>query len=162
MQVSLHNHVLHALHGLVEQVGVGGVGEVHVGLLARVAHQVLEFACEELLAGIDVLVCAGVIREVLANRRLAAEDLLAEKIDLVEEKNKCGLLEVFAVGNAFEEHESFLHLVLKDVSFLLAAPMVCDTYAIAVFHQHVIVSADRDEEEYDLNVVEHVDPLLTL
>ena len=47
-------------------------------------------------------------------------------------------------------------------AFMLAAATVCDTYAIAVFHQHVIISADRDKEEYDLNVVEHVDPLLTL
>jgi hypothetical protein len=36
------------------------------------------------------------------------------------------------------------------------------TYAIAVFHQHVIVSANCDKEKYDLNVVEHMDPLLTL
>ena len=112
MQVPLHNHVLHALHGFVEQIGVGRVGEVDVGLLARVAHEVLEFAREEFLAGVDVLVAAREVREVFANGRLAAHDLLAEKVDLVEEQNERRLLEVLAVGNAFEQHESFLHLVL--------------------------------------------------
>lgn len=113
MQVPLHNHVLHALHGFVEQVGVGCVGEVDVGLFARVAHEVLEFAREEFLTGVDVLVAAREVREVFANRRLAAHDLLAEEIDLVEEQDESGLFEVLAVGNAFEQHESFLHLVLK-------------------------------------------------
>jgi hypothetical protein len=116
VQVSLHNHVLHALHGFVEQVRVGGIGEVHVGLLAGVAHQVLEFAREELLASVDVFVGASIVWEVFANGRLAADDLFAEEIDLVEEKDKRGLLEVFAVGDAFEEHKSLLHLVLVEVS----------------------------------------------
>lgn len=35
------------------------------------------------------------------------------------------------------------------------------TYAIAVFHQHVVVAANCDQEENDLDVVENVDPLLT-
>lgn len=35
------------------------------------------------------------------------------------------------------------------------------TYAIAVFHQHVVVAANCDQEEHDLDVVENVDPLLT-
>lgn len=113
VQVPLHDHVLHALHRLVEQVGVGGVGKVHVSFLGRVAHEVLEFAREEFLAGLDVLVAAGVVGEVVANGRLSAHDLLAEEIDLVEEEDEGGLLEVLAVRDALEEHKGFLHLVLK-------------------------------------------------
>ena len=126
MQVPLHDHVLYTLHGFVEQVGVGRVGEVNIGLLARVTHKVLEFAREEFLASIDVLVSARVVREVFANGRLAAGDLLAEKIDLVEEKDERRLLKVFAVGNAFEQHESFLHLVLYESVFVDATAVMLD------------------------------------
>ena len=116
VQIPLHNHVLDTLHRLVQKVGVGGVGEVHVGLLARVAHEVLEFARKEILSGVDVLVRSGVVREVFPDGRLATNDLLAEQVDLVEEEDKGGLFEVLAVGDALEEHERFLHLVLEGVS----------------------------------------------
>jgi hypothetical protein len=116
VQIPLHNHVLDTLHRLVQQVGVGSVGEVHVCLLARVAHEVLEFARKEVLSGVDVLVGSVVVREVFPNGRLATDDLLAEQIDLVEEEDEGGLLEVLAVGDALKQHERFLHLVLGKVS----------------------------------------------
>jgi hypothetical protein len=37
-----------------------------------------------------------------------------------------------------------------------------DTHAIPVFYQHVVVTTDGDEEQYDLHVIEDVDPLLAL
>ena len=36
------------------------------------------------------------------------------------------------------------------------------TYAIAIFHQCLIVAADGSEEQHDLNIVEDMDPLLSL
>jgi len=36
------------------------------------------------------------------------------------------------------------------------------TYAIAIFNEYVVVATDSNQEEDDLNVIEHVDPLLTL
>jgi hypothetical protein len=36
------------------------------------------------------------------------------------------------------------------------------TYAIPVFYQHVVVSANGHEEEHDLDVVKYVNPLLPL
>ena len=130
VQVPLHNHVLDTLHRLVQKVGVGSVGEVHVGLLARVAHEVLEFARKEVLSGVDVLVASGVVGEVFPNGRLATNDLLAEQIDLVEEENKGGLLEVLAVGDALEQHERFLHLVLGSVSS--ACPQVSEWVFVSI------------------------------
>jgi hypothetical protein len=166
VQVPLHNHVLDTLHRLVQKIGVGSVGEVHVGLLARVAHEVLEFAREEILSGVDVLVGSSVVGEVFPNGRLAAGDLFAEQIDLVEEEDEGGLFEVLAVGDTLEQHERFLHLVLGRVSSrvhrLVGKSLLRSTYAIAIFHKHVVVTADCNQEKDDLNVVEHVNPLLTL
>jgi hypothetical protein len=36
------------------------------------------------------------------------------------------------------------------------------THAIPVFYQHVVVTTDGNEEQYNLHVVEDVDPLLSL
>lgn len=34
-------------------------------------------------------------------------------------------------------------------------------YAIAIFHKHVIVSTDRDQEKHDLHIIKDVYPLLS-
>lgn len=36
------------------------------------------------------------------------------------------------------------------------------TYAIAIFDQYMVVTADSYQEEHDLNIVKDVDPLLPL
>lgn len=113
VQVALHNHILHALHRLVKQIGVGRVCVVHVYFLVRVAHQALEFTCEKFLALLDIGIAAFVIREVLTNGCFAGGDLLAEEVNLVQEKNESRPFEVFAVGYALKEHQSLVHLVLS-------------------------------------------------
>ena len=112
MQIALHDHVLHALHGLIKKIGVRGVREVNIGLFARVAHQVLEFPGEEFLACFDVPVVAREVWEMLADGCLAGGDLLAEEVHLVEEEDEGGLFEVLAVSDALEKHERLVHLIL--------------------------------------------------
>ena len=112
VEIALDDHVLHALHSLVEQVGIGGVGVVHVGLLVGAAHDILEFLCEEFLASLDISFVAGEIGERVPDWRTAGHDLFAEDVDLVEEEDEGGTLKVFAVGDALEQHKRFVHLVL--------------------------------------------------
>jgi len=54
-----------------------------------------------------------------------------------------------------------VHLVLADVSqgHGLQAGV---THAVPVFHEYVVVTADGDEEEHHLHIVEDMYPLLPL
>jgi hypothetical protein len=115
MQIPLHNHVLHTLHRLIQQIRVGRIGEVHVGLLARVTDEILELSREEVLGGFDVTFGTVIVREVGTDGRGARGDLFAEEVHFVEEEDEGGFLKVFAIGDGFEEHEGFVHLVLWDV-----------------------------------------------
>ena len=116
MQIPLHDHVLHTLHSLVEQVRVGGVGVVHIRLLRRIAYQVLELLGEEFLACFDVSLVTVVVWEMFFDRCFAGLDLLTEEVHLVQKEDERRLLEVFAVCYAFEQHQSLVHLVLRYVS----------------------------------------------
>jgi len=82
----------------------------------RLPHQAAEFIGEELLARDHIVWFAVVIGKVPIDRGHAREELLAEEVDLVEEEDEGGFLEILAVGDGFEEHKSFVHLVLWDVS----------------------------------------------
>ena len=140
---------------------------MHVGLFARVAHQVPELPREKLLASFHVAVTAVVVGKVFSDWCCTSLNLLAEEIDLVEEEDESRLLEVLAVGDALEEHEGFVHLVLGVVCQLSSIPIIVyiwrgGAYAIAVFDKDVVIAADGDEEEHHLHVVEDVYPLLTL
>jgi len=54
-----------------------------------------------------------------------------------------------------------VHLVLQLlISLICPSDLVKGAYPITVFNQNVIVSTNRDQEEYYLHVVEHVNPLL--
>lgn len=143
MQIPLHNHILHALHRLVQQGRIRSICIMHIGLLVRITHQILEFPREELLPSCNISVVAREIREPGFNRCLPRLDLFAEDIHFVEEDNERGSLEVFAVCYALEKHERFLHLVLNFSSQLHANSLnIFASYAIAVFHKCVVVSTN--------------------
>ena len=120
VQIPLHNHVLHTLHGLIKESRVGCVRVVDVHLLAWLTDEMLEFLCEEVLACFDVSVVSLEVWEVLADGCFAGLNLLAEDVHLVEEDDNCGFLEVPAVRYALEEHESLVHLVLGNISLALS------------------------------------------
>lgn len=162
MQIALHDHVLHARHGLIKKIGVRGVREVNVSLFARIAHQVLEFPREELLACFNVPVVTGEVWEVLANGCLAGLYLLAEEVHFVEEEDEGGLFEILAVSDALEKHERLVHLVLEYVSLNLLPIEFARSYSIAIFNKCVVVAANGDKEEDDLDVIKDVNPLLPL
>ena len=163
MQIALHNHVLHALHGLIKKIGVRGVREVHIGLLTRIAHQVLELPLEEVGRGLDVPIISCEVWEVFADGCFAGLDLLAEEVHFVQKEDEGGLFEVLAVSYALEKHQRLVHLVLM---YMLACTLCfidrARSYAIAIFNEYVVVAADGDQEEDDLDVIEDVNPLLPL
>lgn len=116
MQVALDNHILYALHGLVQEVRVRRVCEVNVSVLVRVPHKIPELASEKLLTRLNVSFAASVVGEVFSYGRSPRENLLSEQINLVKEEDEGGLFEILAVGDALKKHERFVHLVLMLVS----------------------------------------------
>lgn len=112
MQVALHNHVLHALHSLVQEVGIGGVGEVDICILLRISYEIPELSCEELLSSLNISVAASIIWEMVSNRCRSRLNLFSKQVNLVEKEDERGLLEVFAVRYTLEKHQGLVHLVL--------------------------------------------------
>lgn len=112
VQVSLDDHVLYGLHGDLEQVGVGGIGEVAVNLLMWVAVECSELVHEVLAGGLPVRWVALKVWEAVLGDWVVC-DLLFEEIHLVKEENEGGVGEPLGVGNRLPQHESFLHLVLR-------------------------------------------------
>lgn len=112
MQIPLDNHVLHALHRLVQEVRVGCICKMDIGVLVGIPHQISEFARKEVLPCLDIILSSREVREVFLNRCSARLNLLSEEVDLVEEEDEGGLFKVFAVGDALKQHEGFVHLIL--------------------------------------------------
>jgi len=67
VEVSLHNHVLDTLHGLVQQVGVRGIGIVDIDFSVLAPDEILEPFRKELGSGLGILLRSGVIREEIDN-----------------------------------------------------------------------------------------------
>ena len=170
VQVPLDDHVLHGVHGDLEQVRIGGVCEVAVDLLLRVAVERAELV-EEVLGGrLPVGGVAGEVGEAVLGDRVRL-DLRLEQVHLVEEEDERRAREPLRVRDRFPQHQSFLHLVLDGG---VSGDRTCKhrelpslrggsrTYTILVFNKTLVVSADSDEEEQAVDVLEAVDPLLTL
>jgi len=68
-----------------------------VDLLLWLSDQVAELVCEEVLAGLEVCGCAGVVGENLADWAHASCNLLGEEVDLVEEEDEGGFFKVLGV-----------------------------------------------------------------
>lgn len=130
MQILLQDHILHTMHGDLEQVCVGGVRGMDVDVLfnsvshtlhtislvgwtylARVTIQVPEGLLKERDTLLPARRVADVVGEVALDRGLG--NLFLEQVDFVEEKDDGGTDEPLRVADTLEEHYSFGHLVLR-------------------------------------------------
>lgn len=97
VEVDLDDHVLDALHGDLEEVRVGSVGEVDVDFLLAVAVEVAELIGEELASSVEIIVRSLEIGEVVFNR--TDFELLLEEVDFVEKEDDRGTLEPGSVDD---------------------------------------------------------------
>jgi hypothetical protein len=115
---------------------------VSVNLLSLVLVEGDE-SVQDVVAGRSVVGAALVVGEVVLHG--ADGQLLLESIDLVKEQNDRCLDEPSRVADGVEEGESLLHAVDS-----------------LVLEQQLVVFGNGDEEENGRDVLEAVDPLLTL
>lgn len=113
-----------------------------VNLLGLVLVQADE-AVENVVAGGGVVVTTLVVREVVLHG--ADGQLLLESIDLVEEENNRRLDEPPGVADRVKQSQGFLHTVNR-----------------LVFEKQLVVLGDGDKEKDGGNVLEAVNPLLSL
>ena len=135
-------HTVDSRHDKANLGGVGGAGEVCVDLLRLVLVQADE-AVQDVVARRRVVVAALVVGEVVLHR--ADRQLLLESVDLVEEENDGRLDEPPGVADGVKERQGLLHSVDR-----------------LVLEQQLIVLGDGDQEEDGGDVLEAVDPLLSL
>lgn len=122
--------------------GIGSTGEVGVDLfLLRLVER--DEAVEDVVASGGVVSTALVVGEVVLHR--ADRELLLEAVDLVEEENDRRLDEPSRVADGVEQGERFLHTVHR-----------------LILKQDLVVFGDGDQEQNRGDVLEAVDPLLTL
>lgn len=129
-------------HDEADLGGVGGAGEVGVDLFLFGLVQGDE-AVEDVVASSGVVGTALVIGEVVLHR--ADGQLLLESIDLVEEENDGGLDEPPGVADGVEQSQGFLHTVDG-----------------LVLEQQLVVLGDGDQEQDGGDILEAVNPLLSL
>lgn len=135
-------HTIDSSHDEADLSGVGGAGKVCVDLLVLVLVEADE-AVQNVVASSGVVVTALVVGEVVLHG--ADGQLLLEAINLVEEENDGGLGEPAGVADGVEEGKSLLHTVDG-----------------LVFEEQLVVLGDGDEEENRGDILEAVNPLLTL
>lgn len=133
---------VHSSHDEANLGGVSGAGEVSVDLLLLGLVERDE-TVEDVVASRGVVGTALVVGEVVLHR--ADGELLLETIDLVEEENDRGLDEPPGVADGVEQSQGFLHTVHG-----------------LVFEEQLVVLGDGDQEENGGNILEAVNPLLTL
>lgn len=121
---------------------VCGAGEVSVDLLCLVLVKRDE-AVKNVVAGGGVVRAALVVGEVVLHG--ADGQLLLEPVDLVQEQDDRCLDEPPGVADGVEQCEGFLHTVDG-----------------LVFEQKLVVLGDGDQEQDGGDVLEAVDPLLSL
>lgn len=142
MRIWIGKLTVHCSHDEANLGGVGGTGEVSVDLLLLglvQGHEAVE----------DVVACGGVVGTALVVGEVvlhgADGELLLEAIDLVEEENDRRLDEPPGVANRVEQGQGFLHTVHG-----------------LVLEQQLVVLGDGDQEQNGSDVLEAVNPLLTL
>lgn len=121
---------------------VGCASEMGINLFCLVLVQADE-SVQDVVAGRRVVVAALVIGEVVLHRRNG--ELLLESINLVQEQDYRGLGEPPGVADRVEQGERLLHAVDG-----------------LIFEEQLIVLGDRDQEEDGSDILETMDPLLTL
>lgn len=133
---------VHCSHDESDLGSIGGAGEVSVNLLLLGLVQGNE-TVEDVIASRSIVGTALVVGEVVLHR--ADRKLLLETIDLVQEENDRGLDEPPGVADRVEQGQGFLHTV--------------DCF---VFEEQLVILGDGDEEQNGSNVLEAVNPLLSL
>ena len=98
---------------------------------------------QDIVAGQCIIITTLVVRKVILH--WAHWELLLETIDLVQEQNYRRLDEPSRVANRIEQGEGFLH-----------------TVHCLVFEQKLVVLRNGDKEEYGGDILEAMDPLLSL
>lgn len=121
---------------------VSSASEVSVDLLVLVLVEADE-AVEDVVARSAVVVATLVVGEVVLHG--ADRQLLLEAINLVEEQNDGCLGEPPRVANRVEQGQGLLHTVDS-----------------LVFEKQLVVLGNGDEEENSRDILEAVNPLLTL
>jgi len=122
--------------------GIRRTGKVGVDLLGLMLVQADE-SVKNVVASGGVIWTTLVVREVVLH--WADRELLLESVDLVQEKDNTGLDEPSRVADRVEESEGFLHTVDR-----------------LVFEEQLVVLGNGDQEENGGNILEAMDPLLTL
>lgn len=77
----MNDRILYALHRDLQQIGVGGIGEMYVDFSVFGPVETPEPVGEILRRGVVVIIAPGVVREVILDRLVC--ELLLEKINLV-------------------------------------------------------------------------------
>lgn len=135
-------HTVNSGHDEADLGRIGGAGEMRVNLLGLMLVQAHE-AVENVVAGSSVVVTTLVVGEVVLHG--ADGQLLLESINLVEEQNDRSLDEPSRVADGVEERQGFLHTVDG-----------------LIFKQKLVVLGNGDKEENGGDVLEAVNPLLSL
>ena len=122
--------------------GVSGTGEMGIDLLGLVLVQADE-PVQNVIAGQRVVISSFVVREVVLH--WTDWELLLETIYLVEEENDRSLDEPPGIANRVEQSKRFLHTVDG-----------------LVLEEQLIVFGNGDQEENGCDILEAVNPLLSL
>lgn len=110
LEILLNNHILYRLHRCFQQGRVGCVGVVDVDFPTSCSIDLPKPVCKILLGSFRIAVFAFVVGKVGRDGR--EPNLFVEEVDLVQEQDDWFILEPFSVDEGFEQHHSFVHLVL--------------------------------------------------
>jgi hypothetical protein len=141
-EILLDDDIINCRHDETDLCGISGTCEMCVDLLALMLVKGDE-AVQDVVASRAIVITTIVVGEVVLH--WADGKLLLEPIDLVEEKNDRGLDEPPGVADGIEKGKSFLHTVDR-----------------LVFEKQLVVLGNSDQKENGRDVLEAVNPLLTL
>jgi hypothetical protein len=133
---------INSCHHKADLCCIGSAGKVGVDLLSLMLVQAHE-SVQNVVAGLGVIFSSFVVGEVVFH--WAHGQLLLEAIDLVQEQNDRSLDEPPGVANGVEEGECFLHTVDG-----------------LILEKKLVVLGNGNKEEDSGNVLEAVNPLLSL
>jgi len=165
VEVVLNYHVLHALHRNLQQIGVRCVGEMNVDFLVPVAVKITELLGEELGSCGEIFVGTLVVGEVVFHWALL--EFLLEQVDLIEKEDNRAMFEPRYVDDGFEEHNCFLHLILRCGQCQLrhqegSTGIFAQTYRSLVLYQALVIATESNKEHQTLDAFEAMDPFLAL
>jgi len=141
-EVLLDDNIIDGGHDESNLRCISRAREVSVDLFRLMLIQA-DKSVQDIVAGQCIIITTLVVRKVILH--WAHWELLLETIDLVQEQNYRRLDEPSRVANRIEQGEGFLH-----------------TVHCLVFEQKLVVLRNGDKEEYGGDILEAMDPLLSL